>query len=357
VRTVSVVVPDGIDDPGRPSGGNRYDRRVLHGLAALGWDVRELAAPGPWPDPDPAALSRLARTAAAVPDGGLVLLDGLVASSAGAVLLPESGRLRLVVLVHMPLGGVAVPEDAERAVLTQARAVVTTSSWTRQRLLDRYDLPAERVQVARPGADLDEEAPGTPGGGRLLCVGAVVPHKGQDLLVDALGRIARLPWTCTVVGALDRDPPFVERLRSMAAASGVLDRLSFPGPRVGDALRRHYRSADLLVLPSRLEAYGMVVTEALAVGLPVLATAVGGVPEAVGCTPEGPPGLLVPPDEPGRLREALDAWLRDEGLRTRLRRAARSRRATLEGWDATARRLAAVLASAADRPGPGRSPS
>jgi glycosyltransferase involved in cell wall biosynthesis len=350
---VHVVVPDGIDDPARPSGGNRYDRRTCDGLRALGWDVRELVVPGPWPQPDPATSSRLARTVGAVPDGGLVVVDGLIASAASAVLVPEAGRLRLVVLVHMPLGGVAVAAEAEGAVLAAARAVVTTSAWTRNRLLDRHRLPPDRVHVARPGADPDDEAPGTPGGGRLLCVAAVVPHKGHDLLLEALGRVAELPWSCTVVGALDRDPPFVERLRRAADASGLADRIRFPGPRCGEDLRREYRAADLLVLPSRLEAYGMVVTEALAAGVPVLATDVGGVREAVGRTGAGVPGLLVPPEDPAALGEALRSWLGDAGVRARLRRAARDRRRELEGWDATVRRVAAVLVAAGD--GPGRS--
>src|SRR4029453_12265826 len=117
--------------------------------------------------------------------------------AAASVLVRESARLRLVVLVHMPLGGVAVADEAEQAVLTQACAVVTTSSWTRERLLDRYRLPPERVQIARPGADLVDEAPGTPGGGLLLCVAAVVPHKGHDLLLEALRGITQSPWICT----------------------------------------------------------------------------------------------------------------------------------------------------------------
>ena len=190
---------------------------------------------------------------------------------------------------------------------------MTTSSWTRERLLDRYRLPPERVQVARPGADLVDEAPGTPGGGRLLCVAAVVPHKGHDLLLEALRGIAQPPWICTFVGALDRDPTFVDSLRRQAAGSGILDRIRFLGPRVGEELLREYRAADILVFPTRIEAYGMVVTEALAVGLPVIATAVGGVPEALGCTADGSPGVLVPPDDAGRLGEALGAWLQQRG--------------------------------------------
>ncbi len=346
-----VVVPDGIDDPARPSGGNRYDRRTCDGLRALGWDVRELAVPGPWPRPDPADLARLARTVGATPDGALVVVDGLIASAAAAVLVPEAGRVRLVVLVHMPLGGVAVAAEAEGAVLAAARAVVTTSDWTRTGLLDRHRLPPDRVQVARPGVDPDDEAPGTPGGGRLLCVGAVAPHKGQDLLLEALRGVAGLPWSCTVVGALDVDPPFVAQLRRTAERSGLADRIRLPGPRNGEELRREYRAADLLVLPSRLEAYGMVLTEALAAGVPVLAGDVGGVREAVGRTAAGTPGLLVPADDAVALAGALHRWLCDAGLRARLRRAARERRRSLEGWDATAERVAAVLAAVGDRAG------
>ena len=340
---ISVVVPEGIDDPARPSGGNIYDRRLCDGLSALGWDVRELVVAGPWPRPDATAQSRLARAVASVPDGGLVLVDGLIASAAAAVLVPESGRVGLVVLVHMPLGAVAVPSDAESAVLTSARAVVTTSSWTREHLLGRYPLPPERVHVARPGAQPSDEAPGTPGGGHLLCVGAVVPHKGQDLLLEALRGLASRGWCWTVVGALDREPAFVDRLRRSAAEAGLTDRIEFAGPLAGEALRRRYREADVLVLPSRLEAYGMVVTEALAAGLPVIAAAVGGVPEALGRTADGLPGVLVPPGDAAALGAALAAWLGDADLRDRLRRAARERRRALEGWEATARAVAAAL--------------
>ena len=119
---------------------------------------------------------------------------------------------------------------------------------------------------------------------------------------------------------------------------------------MGDELLREYRAADILVFPTRIEAYGMVVTEALAVGLPVIATGVGGVPEALGTTPDGAPGVLVPPNDAGRLGEALGAWLSDEGLRAH-RRAAHLRRTTLGSWDATARHLAVALASADGGPG------
>jgi glycosyltransferase involved in cell wall biosynthesis len=351
---VHVVVPDGIDDPGRPSGGNVYDRRLCDGLTAIGWSVKEHAVRGSWPTPAPADRAALGEVVADIPDGAVVVVDGLVASTAPEVLVPEARRLRLVVLVHMPLGdGPPVQESAatrtrEGAVLEAAVAVVTTSAWARGRLLDRHPLRPDGVHVARPGTDPAALAPGTPGGGELLCVAAVAPHKGHDVLLEALGMIRHLPWRCTWVGSLDRDRGFVEGLRSRAGELGISDRVSTTGPLTGPALATAYADADVLVLASRGETYGMVVTEALARGLPVIASAVGGVPEALGLGPQGsPPGLLVPPEAPEALAEALGAWLGDTDLRRSLRHAAELRRATLSGWASTADRVARVIAEVA----------
>jgi len=343
---VHVVVPEGIDDPRRPSGGNTYDRRVCDGLDALGWTVREHAVPGSWPEPEPAAVSALAAVLAGMPDDAVVLLDGLVASTASDALVPEAGRLRQVVLVHMPTG--ERHRDRERAVLSAASAVLATSAWTRDLLLDRHRLEPGRVHVARPGVDAADLAPGTASGGELLCVAAVTPGKGHDVLLAALGALAELPWRCVCVGTLERDPDYVARLGRQARQSGVGDRVEFVGPRTGPALEASYAAADVLVLASRAETYGMVVTEALARGLPSVATSVGGLPEALDGAPGGErPGLLVPPDDPRALAGALSSWLGDAVLRRDLRSAARERRASLPGWPRTAREVARVLAGAA----------
>jgi hypothetical protein len=68
VTEVHVIVPEGIDDPARPSGGNTYDRRVCRGLAALGWTVHEHAVPGAWPQPGEAGHAALARVVRRIPD-------------------------------------------------------------------------------------------------------------------------------------------------------------------------------------------------------------------------------------------------------------------------------------------------
>jgi glycosyltransferase involved in cell wall biosynthesis len=354
LREVHVVLPSGVDDTARPSGGNTYDRRVCRALTAGGWHVSEHLVTGAWPLPRPVDEEVLAWTIAAVPDDAVVLIDGLIASAARAVLVPESYRLRLVPLVHMPLGFDATgPGDAavraeELAVLSAARAVVTTSSWTRRGLLQEYSLPPDKVYVAQPGVDSAGLAPGTPSGSELLCVAAVTASKGHADLLAALAHNHDLPWRLTCVGVLDRDPELVRRLRRQVQSDAVVDRVSFTGPLTGQQLDDAYAAADVLVLASHAETYGMVVTEALAHGLPVLATAVGGVPDALGWAADAwRPGLLVVPGDPLALAGALRSWLLDAELRRQLRKAARQRRSSLPGWDETAVRLAHVLAEVA----------
>jgi glycosyltransferase involved in cell wall biosynthesis len=340
VTRVHVILPNDIDDPATPSGGNTYDRRVCRGLAALGWSVREHAVRGAWPSPLPAERAGLARTLATVPDDAVVLLDGLVASAVPGVLLPQARRLRLVVLVHMPLG-----DDAEGEALASTSAVITTSAWTRRRLLEQYGLPVDRVHVATPGVDPAPLAPGSDSGSELLCVAAVTPHKGHDLLAEALATIPDLSFSWLCVGALNRDPGFVDRLRRRIQAYGLTDRVRFAGPLTGEKLDAAYAASDLLLLASRGETYGMVVTEALARGIPVLATAANGLPETLGRAPDGSlPGMLVEPGSPAALAGALRSWLSDAAVRRRLRRSAGDRRTTLTGWAVTAQRVSGVLA-------------
>jgi glycosyltransferase involved in cell wall biosynthesis len=168
-------------------------------------------------------------------------------------------------------------------------------------------------------------------------VAAVTPRKGQDVLIEALSAVEDLDWHCVCAGSLDRAPAYAGQVRGHA-------RVDFPGPLAGTALAHAYAKADLLILPSRAETYGMVVTEALARGIPVLATQVDGVPEALGRAPDGSlPGVLVPPGDAAPLAAALRDWLTSADLRERLRAAARARRGTLPDWSGTIRRLSEVL--------------
>jgi glycosyltransferase involved in cell wall biosynthesis len=354
MRTVHVVVPGGIDDPAKPSGGNVYDRRICDGLAALGWDVHEHEVDGGWPWPDDDAQRAVARVIADMPDGAVVLIDALIASTVPDVLVPHARRLVLVLLVHLPLGDspagheVTDARSRECAVLAAATAIITTSAWTRDLLLDRYKLQPENVVVAEPGTDSAELASGTADGGELLCVAAVTPHKGHDVLLAALAAVPDLSWRCVLVGTLNRDRDFADLLQRRTEEAGLGDRILFAGPRTGAELDRAYAAADVLVVPSLGETYGMVVTEALARGLPVIATDVGGLPHTLGRTADGHrPGLLVAPGDAPALAAALSSWLRDAQLRGSLRLAAQERRGTLAVWSTTADRVAHLLTEAA----------
>ena len=323
-----LVVPDGIDDPLRPSGGNLYDRRVADALVAAGRPVVEHPVTGSWPWPEEAGTRALAEVLAALPDGATALVDGLVASASPGVLVPAARRLALGVLVHLPLG---VQEPAarpvEREVLRSVRTVVATSGWTSDWLVRHYGLAD--VVTAPPGVAPAPVATGSGTGGALLCVGRACPAKGYDVLAAALETLGDLPWSCDWVGPVEDATP---------------GRVRLVGPLPPAAVAERYSRADLVVQPSRVETYGMVLTESLARGVPVLASDVGGVREAVGETPGGRrPALLVPPGDPAALAHALRGWLTDRDLRTSLRAAALDRRATLTGWADTAARIARAL--------------
>ncbi|WTZ46882.1 glycosyltransferase family 4 protein [Streptomyces sp. NBC_01390] len=352
LRSVHFVMPGGVDDPAKPSGGNAYDRRISLDLPGFGWQVHKHAVDGDWPRPGADARAELARTLRELPDGTVVMLDGLVACGVPEIIVPEAERLRLAVLVHLPLGDetgldpvVAAELDAlERTTLRAVPAVIATSDWAVRRLVSHHGLAPERVHMAAPGADIAPLASGTDGVSRLLCVAAVTPRKGQHRLVEALAAVTDLPWSCVCVGGLEQDPEYVAELRALIARHGLEDRLHLAGPQAGAQLDASYAAADLMVLTSYAETYGMAVTEALARGIPVLATDVGGLPEAVGRAPDGGvPGILVPPENPAALAAELRGWFGEADVRRRLKAAARGRRAALDGWAATARSLAGVL--------------
>jgi glycosyltransferase involved in cell wall biosynthesis len=349
--TVHVVLPGDVDDETVPSGGNTYDRQVCRYLAASGWRVDRIPVPGAWPRPDAADSARLDRALAQLPDGTIVLVDGLVGCGVPSVVVPHAGRLRVVLLVHMPLADdtslaaeVAIDLDTrEWETVGAADAVIATSPSAALRLVHHHGLAPSRVHVAAPGTDTAPVAPGTDGVSHLVCVAALTPGKGQDVLVDALARVPGL--RCDLVGPLRRDPGYVTRVRDLIERHALGDRVRVTGPLTGDALAGAYSAADLFVLPSRHETYGMVVTEALARSLPVVTTTAGALPDTVGHASDGTvPGLLVPPGNAPALAAALHDWWTDPDLRDRLRTAALRRRDTLRGWAHTARAVAGVLA-------------
>jgi glycosyltransferase involved in cell wall biosynthesis len=246
--------------------------------------------------------------------------------------------------VHLPLADeTGLPPDvaadldrAERACLHAVRAVVATSPTAARRLVAHHGLPPERVHTVPPGVDPAPLATGTDGVSRLLSVASVTPRKGHDLLVSALARVADLPWTCDCVGPLGA-PEHVAAVRAAIQRHGLADRVRLVGPRTGPPLADAYATADLFLLASRAETWGMAVTEALARGIPVLASSV---PDALG---DG--GELLPAGDADALAAAVRRWLTDPDRRRDLRAAAGRRRPELSTWDETVAGIARVLAT------------
>ncbi|MEZ3161233.1 glycosyltransferase family 4 protein [Microbacterium sp. BWT-B31] len=336
-RALCFVVPEGVDDPLRASGGNVYDLRVAAGLSARGWDVRIMQTDA----------SAAASALSTLPAQALVLVDGLVAGAVPAVVEREAQRLRIVVLAHMVSAAFpgADPRsvEGERRALRAARSVITTSEWTRAELTGREGLPPERVAVALPGTAAAPVTSGTATGGALLCVGVVAAHKGQDVLVDALRMLDPHPrWRCTIAGSLAASPAFADRVARSVVDAGLADRIAMVGVLDGPALDSVYARADLVVAPSRVESYGMVVADALGRGIPVVASAVGGIPQTVA----GSRGaVLVPPGDAVALSRALGRWMDDPAWRACLRDAALRTRSALPRWNDTVDRVEAALAS------------
>jgi glycosyltransferase involved in cell wall biosynthesis len=338
-----------------PTGGFRYDREMVSGLAAAGRLSSVIELADRFPLPDDGTVERARAALAALADGDRLIVDGLGFAPLLEPIAEAAGRLAIVAVIHHPLADeTGLPAavrarllERERRALALARHVVVTSRATGLRLAE-LGVPPERVSVVAPGVDRPARAAREPTNRRrprlvrLLSVGSLTPRKGHDVLLRALARLRDLPWRLWLVGA-ERDRRHARRLRTLAAALGLAGRIDWLGTVSAAELERRYRTADVFVLPSRLEGYGIVFAEAMAAGLPVIAAASPAVSEVV----PADAGRLVAAGDDRALAAALAATLgatiRDPALRARLGAAGPSTGAARRSWDqARAEFLAAI---------------
>jgi glycosyltransferase involved in cell wall biosynthesis len=345
VRRVAFAVPG---DLATPTGGYAYDRRMIAELEKLGWTVEVIDLGNGFPSPDDETKAAAHRLLLAVPEGQIIVVDGLALG-----VLPEAAReLRernpLVALVHHPLAletglPAAKAKDlraSERSALAAVRRVIVTSTATARELTANYAVAPDHLTVARPGSDPVPVAVGSSNGMvRLLSVGAVVPRKGFDVLIAALATLVDLSWQLTIAGDRRRDPQAAEQLNADIARFGLTDRVKILGALPSEILSAFYAKADLFVLASRYEGYGMAFAEAIAHGLPVIGTTAGAIPDTV---PIGT-GVLVAPDNIESLALALRRIVENPDERLRLAKAARAAASQLPTWQDSAKIFSRAL--------------
>ncbi|HEX9086812.1 MAG TPA: glycosyltransferase [Arthrobacter sp.] len=381
---VRLVVPGNVR---HNSGGNVYNAALARELAALGVEVDTCPLDGDWPVGSAADRQRLA---ALLGDGDkrdgdkgggtgvggdrtdlsgngpgagrtVTLVDGLLACGAPDELAAAAAAGRPAwILLHMPLDDAGHGEAGlERRALRAAAGVICTSGSAAEAIRARHGL--DGVRVALPGTDSAELASGSEPP-HFLAVAALLPNKDQSLLLAALPALLDLAWTASLVGSDTADPGYAALLRDAVKRLGLQDRIRIPGELRGGALESEWAAADLSLLISQAETFGLVVTESIARGVPVVVRAGTGAVEALAAGTAAPPaaGTAVPsaPPEPAAalpgaavaletdpapLTEVLRRWLSDPGVRTRWRAAAVDARERLPGWDATARTVLAAL--------------
>lgn len=341
---INFVVPGDINTL---TGGYGYDRRIMEELRKRSVEVGLVTLHGDFPFPATADLRRADGQLARLPEQSVTVIDGLAFSVMPEILAVHGKRLQVVALIHHPLALETGISDAqairlrqsEQQALQHARRVITTSHVTATSLRD-YRVPEHRVTAVLPGTDPRPLSTGsTDGTFNLLCVATLTQRKGHSILLDALAGLQDLPWQLSCVGSTERDASIFHALQEQRATLGLSDRVRFVGEVDEAELQSAYKRADLFVLASYHEGYGMVLGEAIACGLPIIATDAGAIPQTI---PSGA-GLLVPPGDSVSLANSLRLFMEDSITRESLKTESRRARATLPGWAQAARDFHAAL--------------
>ncbi|MEM7508037.1 MAG: glycosyltransferase family 4 protein [Pseudomonadota bacterium] len=334
-------------DLNTPTGGYAYARRVLAEIGAFGVDLAPIALPEGFPDAPGGAIDNALTRLTKIPVQEPILLDGLAGGALpGTDLAAVSAPV--VMLCHHPLAlETGLPTSyatrlkaRERAALAACDHVIATSRTTADILVADYGVSEDRLTVARPGTDPAPRARGsTDLALRLLSVGSLTPRKGHDHLITALAKLADGPlaWTLRIVGA-PLDKTYATKLAKQIETAGLSDRVALLGALDAAALDAEYARADLFVLASHYEGFGMAFTEAVARGLPVLGIDCAAVAEAtLGAA------LLTPPEDFAR---ELRSLMRDTDRRADLADKSRRTASKLPRWSETAKIIAQVLQEA-----------
>jgi D-inositol-3-phosphate glycosyltransferase len=277
-----------------------------------------------------------------------------LSGSAGR-LLKQGLDLPLVTTFHTLARVKAVLGDAEPELRARAEAevmacadvVLANSTAEAGQLVEHYGASGEQIEIIPPGVDHAFFSPGSQAGARwalgtddrplLLFVGRIQPLKGVDVAVEALARLERTDARLWIVGGASGagGDGAIGRVRQLIAEHGLAERVSFFPPQPHHRLATFYRAADVCLVPSRSESFGLVALEAAACGLPTVASAVGGLLTLV---EHGHTGYLADGRDPADYAARADMILGDPVLARRLSVSAAARGRTYT-WSASAARL------------------
>ncbi len=251
-----------------------------------------------------------------------------------------------------------IREKSESDIIGCADAICVSCTEEERQFIDLYGNPPGTLEIVAPGVEHAFFAPGEKRGARhalgiafdvpvLLFVGRIQPLKGLDVAVQALAQLQAKNAQLIVVGGASGSEgnEEIEKVMQLARSLGVHNNIRFVEPQAHHMLSTYYRAADVVVVPSRSESFGLVALEAAACGIPVVASAVGGLLTIID---DGETGYLVPRRDPALFAEHIDELLAHPTM-ARAMGAKAAEKARHYTWSFAAARLRRVYADVSTR--------
>jgi glycosyltransferase involved in cell wall biosynthesis len=301
------------------TGGYLYNMNIMEGLEQNGYSVNIIGTDWPWDNkPELEKISRFHFEKLVA--GSCILIDSLVLSLLRREVQEFSDKLIFVGMIHLPASysissdGYGKLSGEELLALHQMRQVIVTGQFTFD-LLCNAGLNPAGIRVVEPGTDqFPQKTHYKPVPSELLCIANYSPIKAQDILIRSLNRITDRDWTLHLYGDKDRDKEYSAMVNSLIKEFHLKKRVIMHGIAGRDEITAIFLDADLFVMPSLFESYGMALTESLAHGIPVVTTRTGNIPVTV---PAGM-GIFVEPGNEQQLADAIRSLLDDPAKYTSL---------------------------------------
>jgi glycosyltransferase involved in cell wall biosynthesis len=290
------------------TGGHLYNMHIINGLKNKNYSVSLQAAGGKWDNKE--GIDKMCRLyLQKIPWGSCIIIDSLILASLTNLVRKSMDRFKFLGLIHLPVSydiktGIhgKLSED-ELGALNHMHRLVVTGGFTFD-LLCNAGIDPRKITIIQPGTDqFPRKAQYARVPSNLLCIANYSALKAQDVLIRALSRLKTRNWTLHLYGDTDRDPEYTSFLRSLILYLGLESRIIVHRIVERQNISKVFLEADLFILPSLFESYGMVLSESLAHGIPVISTLAGNIRNTV---PEGM-GILIEPGNEAELADSISS--------------------------------------------------